>query len=146
MPLACTTIMAGRGRMAVKFRNKTTGEICEAEAREDGIYLKANWSDEEKWFKYELDLLAGGWEYYVEPKEPLIDDEDARDAVYSWASKLQIHQVKCKIAIRGLGVVVTTFQACSLHSAPIIEFTSLYANVVHGGFYTISELCGEEGE
>lgn len=77
-------------------------------------------------------------------KEPRIDDEDARDAVYSWASKLQIHQVKCKITIRGLGAVVTTFQACSLHSAPIIEFTSLYANVVHGGFYTIEELCGEE--
>lgn len=82
------------------------------------------------------------WNSEAEPAQPRINDDDVKDAVRSWASSLQIHQVRCKIETRGLGVEVTTFQACSLHSAPIIEFTSLDANVVYGGFYTIEELCG----
>lgn len=120
----------------MKLRNKKTGGLANCEPIE--VRTDAGFHD-----YYSLAELNEGWEDY-EPKEPLIDDEDARDAVYSWASKLQIHQVKCKIGMRGLGVVVTTFQACSLNSAPIIEFTSLYANVVHGGTYTVDELCGDE--
>lgn len=54
----------------MKLRNKKTGEICEAEAREDGIYIKANWSDREEWFLYDLGTLASGWDYYVKPAEP----------------------------------------------------------------------------
>ena len=136
----------------MRLRNKKTGEVIDL----DIANIKAQYGGISvipepvklggvEYVYYSLDGLVHEWEDY-DPKEPLIDDEDARDAVYSWASKLQIHQVKCKIGMRGLGVVVTTFQACSLNSAPIIEFTSLYANVVHGGTYTIAELCGEEEE
>jgi hypothetical protein len=51
----------------MKLQNKKTGEIRTAEAREDGIYLYNEIT--EQWYKYELDLLAKGWEYYEEPKE-----------------------------------------------------------------------------
>lgn len=51
----------------MKLRNKQTGEIRPAEAREDGIYLYDEIT--EQWYKYELDLLAKWWEYYEEPKE-----------------------------------------------------------------------------
>lgn len=129
----------------MSLRNKKTGKII------DGCFVVCEYNDGERFSvkdKPVFDSLAElneEWEDY-QPKEPRINDEDARDAVYSWASKLQIHQVKCKIAIRGLGVVVTTFRACSLHSEPIIEFTSLDANVANGARYTIAELCGEEEE
>lgn len=51
----------------MKLKNKKTGEIKPAEAREDGIYLYD--ATTEQWYKYELDLLAKWWEYYEEPKE-----------------------------------------------------------------------------
>lgn len=51
----------------MKLENKETGEIKPAEAREDGIYLYDEIT--EQWYKYELDLLAKWWEYYEEPKE-----------------------------------------------------------------------------
>jgi hypothetical protein len=51
----------------MKLRNKETGEIRKGEAREDGIYLYDEITGQ--WYKYELDLLASGWEYYEEPKE-----------------------------------------------------------------------------
>lgn len=54
----------------MKLRNKKTKDICEAKAREDGIYIKANWTDREEWFLYDLETLASGWDYYVEPAEP----------------------------------------------------------------------------
>ena len=51
----------------MRLRNKKTGEIKPAEAREDGIYLYDEIT--EQWYKYELDLLAKWWEYYEEPKD-----------------------------------------------------------------------------
>lgn len=80
------------------------------------------------------------------PKEPLIKDEDARDAVYSWASSLQVHEVRCKKTVRGVEVI--TLEALKLMSAPRIEFAcySINANVTDGGIYTIDELCGEDEE
>lgn len=50
----------------MKLRNKETREIRKAEAREDGVYLYDVVT--ERWWKYELSLLASGWEYYVEPE------------------------------------------------------------------------------
>lgn len=57
----------------MKLKNKKTGEIKEAEAREDGIYLYDETT--EQWYKYELSLLAECWEYYQEPKEYWYIDE-----------------------------------------------------------------------
>ena len=117
----------------MKLRNKTTGEICEAEAREDGIYLKANWSDEGKWFKYELDLLAGGWEYYVEPKEPYIDNEEIREIVRAWADVNDAGRLKYNSDENSLDDIyrntITFNRGLSLED---------------GHSYTITELCGEE--
>lgn len=48
----------------MRLRNKKTGEIRLAEAREDGLYLYDETT--EQWYKYELDLLAKWWGYYKE--------------------------------------------------------------------------------
>lgn len=47
----------------MKLRNKKTGEIRPAEAREDGIYLYDRITEE--WYPYGLKLLAEWWEYYT---------------------------------------------------------------------------------
>lgn len=82
----------------------------------------------------------------TKPKEPRIDNEDARDSVRSWASALQIFEVRCDKTLRGFGVEIVTLEAHRLGSAPRIEFTSgcLDADVVNGEIYTITELCGED--
>ena len=128
----------------MKLRNKITKEICDAEMREDGIYIKANWSDEEKWFCYDLETLARGWEYYVEPKEPLIKDEKIRKAVRAWAEAnnfsvfrvnnkhfnyVKIHGVKDRYDPNGSN----------------IEFMGTIAGA-EKRTYEIDELCGEEEE
>lgn len=128
----------------MKLRNKITKEICDAEMREDGIYIKANWSDEEKWFCYDLETLARGWEYYFEPKEPLIKDEKIRKAVRAWAEAnnfsvfrvnnqhfnyVKIHGVKDRYDPNGSN----------------IEFMGTIAGV-EKRTYEIDELCGEEEE
>lgn len=125
----------------MKLRNKKTGEICEAEAREDGIYLRANWSDEERWFKYELSLLAGGWEYYVVPKEPKLDGE-VREIVRHWAN---LHGYNCLNVCFVERSSQTLFCVVSPDATKRIEFSGAYvADDFDAGKYTIDELCGEE--
>ena len=116
----------------MKFRNKETGEIRKAEAREDGIYL---WDElAGHWWKYELDLLASSWEYYVEPKELLIKDEKIRKAVRVWADGNNIESAHYDAFWRG-------FRRGN-SSITVWEELPLEDNEV----YTIAELCGEGEE
>lgn len=146
----------------MKFLNKATGEICEAEAREDGIYLRANWSDEEKWFKYELDLLASGWEYYVKPKEPLIKDEKIRKAVRAWwaiqENPLRDASVLCTDYSGVAGhkdhdgfhnYCIYGYVDSSQNNRTAVDFefrTKTYFDYDRNRDYTLEELCGEEEE
>lgn len=131
----------------MKLRNVISNEICDAEAREDGIYIKANWSDEEKWFRYDLETLAKGWDYYVEPKEPLIKDEKVRKAVRAWAEangygKDEVYEFEDFSA---------RWKSWSLEHKVNGDDNEIHFN---GGidfdkmeqqcYYTIDELCGEE--
>ena len=125
----------------MKLRNKITKEICVAEAREDGIYIKANWSDEEKWFCYDLGTLARGWEYYVEPKEPLIKDEKIRKAVRAWAEANEISQAQFDRYTSGFSASDDGHNLLSM-----ISFDGFVFMFVDGKYYTIDELCGEERE
>lgn len=130
----------------MKLRNKITKEICDAEMREDGIYIKANWSDEEKWFCYDLETLARGWEYYVEPKEPLIKDAGARDVMRLWAKVNRIPTNATTIEyhfVESLCGTESEFWDNNLH---IMFYGKIAPNAVHGKIYTIAELCGEEEE
>ena len=125
----------------MKLRNKITNEICVAEAREDGIYIKANWSDEEKWFCYDLETLAKSWEYYVEPKEPLIKDEKIRKAVRAWAEANEVLEVF--IGRIGGGTYIELYDEDDGRR----RISALRpAGLKIGEAYTITELCGEEGE
>lgn len=125
----------------MKLRNIITNEICVAEAREDGIYIKANWSDEEKWFCYDLKTLARGWDYYVEPKEPLIKQEKIRKAVRAWAEACRLTHVTYKLASN-------EFYDADTRGKFAIKFTLIPVEVYlkDGESYTIDELCGEEEE
>ena len=121
----------------MKLRNKITKEICDAEMREDGIYIKANWSDEEKWFCYDLETLARSWEYYVEPKEPLIKDEKIRKAVRAWAEangfldEIEVHSLTA-----GTRFSIEHYD---------IEFLGYFIYDLEGNkTYDIADLCGEE--
>lgn len=121
----------------MKLRNKITNEICDAEMREDGIYIKANWSDEEKWFCYDLETLARSWEYYVEPSEPLIKDEKIRKAVRAWA---EANNFLDDIEVHSL-TAGTRFSIGHYD----IEFLGYFIYDLEANkTYTIDELCGEE--
>lgn len=126
----------------MKLRNKITNEICDAKAREDGIYLKINWGDHgEKWHKYGLRCLGDNWEYCVEPKEPLIKDEKIRKAVRAWAEVGELEHFT---------VVNEHFNCCKIlgrkdNRMSKIEFLTTIPNTTHR-IYTIAELCGEEEE
>ena len=128
----------------MKLRNKITKEICDAEAREDGIYIKNNWGNGEEWHKYGLGCLGDNWEYYVEPKEPLIKDEKIRKAVRAWAEANVINSghyhntdIKFNATEHRLQWIQTS-----------IEFNNImgFDNLEDGETYTIDELCGEEEE
>ena len=129
----------------MKLRNKDTMEIREAEAREDGIYLYDRVSDH--WWKYELELLAKCWEYYIEPKEPLIKDEKIRKAVRAWAEANDYGNDE----VYEFEDFWTSWRSWSLehrgddneiHFNGGIDFDKMN----HRGTYTIAELCGEEEE
>lgn len=125
----------------MKLRNKITKEICDAEMRENGIYIKANWSDEEKWFCYDLETLARGWEYYVEPKEPLIKNDNIRKAVRAWAEANEVLEVF--IDRIGDGTYIELYdEDDGRRRISALRPTGLKI----GEAYTIEELCGEEEE
>jgi hypothetical protein len=66
----------------MKLRNKKTGEIRPAEAREDGIYLYDETT--EQWYKYGLSLLAEYWEDVPEePKEYWYIDTSMMEVTYN---------------------------------------------------------------
>lgn len=124
----------------MKLRNKKTGEIRKAEAREDGIYL---WDElTEHWWKYGLELLASGWEYYIKPAEPLIKDEKIRKAVRAWAEAVEVNDNK--VAFNRYSNGFSYMENEGLFSN--INFDGRAFNFVDGKLYTIAELCGEEEE
>ena len=121
----------------MKLRNKKTGEIRKAEAREDGIYL---WDElTEHWWKYGLELLASGWEYYVEPAEPLIKDEKIRKAVRAWWKTIPD-------AITDKRVLYKKNQDLAVGVYTIYCGASYPETLEVGKMYTIDELCGEDEE
>lgn len=135
----------------MKLINKKTSEIYEAEAREDGIYLKANWSDKEQWFRYGLETLASGWDYYVEPKEPLIKNEKIRKAVRAWLSIQEQPIAEVSITCFADDYGFFNYYLCGYVKEARIgiafDFRSLEKiEFVRGKYYTITELCGEEEE
>ena len=134
----------------MKLRNVISNEICDAEAREDGIYIKANWSGEEeslKWFRYDLETLARGWDYYVEPKEPLIKDKKIRKAVRAWAEANDYGKDEEYQYVD----FSTGWKSWSLEHHQNGDDNEIHFNggidfrkMNHQGYYTIAELCGEE--
>ena len=122
----------------MRLRNKITNKICDAEAREDGIYIKTDWGDGGKWHKYGLGCLGDNWEYYVEPKEPLIKDEKIRKAVRAWAEANELDEVY--LSSNG-------YEIYGGINDTVMQFTSEpFPFADEKETFTIDELCGEEEE
>lgn len=125
----------------MKLRNKKTGEIRKAEAREDGIYL---WDElTGHWWKYELDLLASSWEYYAEPKEPLIKDEKSRKVFQEWVKLYDAERFRVTHLFNSKGHI-TVLRSTDLTTEPSIELPNHIGK--DSEIYTIAELCGEGEE
>lgn len=89
-----------------------------------------------------LDAVAKDWEDYT-PTEPLIKDEKIRKAVRAWAdvngdTKLYYNRPTIEICINNkAGYVIRS-----------IKFKAEFRKAIdiESGYYTITELCGEEEE
>ena len=122
----------------MKLRSKHTNEISDAEAREDGIYLLDNNTNE--WGKYSLDVIARYYEYYVEPKEPLVEGRKQR-AVLKAAARLSGDTTVTARRWDTARIVIFDFAGkCR------VELKDIGINIKNDGLYTITELCGEDGK
>ena len=120
----------------MKMRNKTTKELTDAELREDGIYLWNKYMND--WEKYSLDVLAKYYEYYVEPKEPLVEGRKQR-AVLKAAARLSGATTATVRRWDRARIVIFDFAGkCR------VELKDIGINIKNDGLYTITELCGEE--
>ncbi len=127
----------------MKLRNKSTDEIRKAEAREDGIYL---WDIlTKRWYKYGLEVLARYWEYYVEPKEPLIKDEKIRKAVRAWAGLYDSGVVRAHIGEDYVSLFKDEVNGYS-SSVGIDLPPDVFVELIDTHYYTIKQLCGEGEE
>jgi hypothetical protein len=124
----------------MKLRNKKTGEIRKAEAREDGIYIY----DESGWWKYDLDILAEFWEYYVEPKEPLIKDKKIRKAVKAWAQQYDHDPIRVYINSDYITLYKDDINGYSSSAGIDLSPDVFEGMLTNDKYYTITELCGEE--
>ena len=126
----------------MRLRNKITNKICDAEAREDGIYIKTNFGDGEKWHKYGLGCLGDNWEYYVEPKKPLIKDEKIRKAVRAWAEANEI--IKAFVVMNKNMNWIVYGDDIDRNRFMIEFFDRVVSENDETNNYTIDELCGDE--
>ena len=121
----------------MKLRNKKTGEIKEAEARDDGIYLY--YVETEQWFKYDLLLLAEYWEYYIEPKETMVRAKEIREEIKLFAYRNEIGCFRYQARNGALYNEADNGAVISLEVSDIREVEHL----VDGCLYTLQQLCGE---
>lgn len=132
----------------MKLRNKKTGEVFESFKRGPiDLYFYPNeykGGDEIERETYQsLAELNSEWEDYA-PKEPLIKDAGARDAMRLWAKVNHIPTNATTIEyhyVESLCGTESEFWDNNLH---IMFYGKIAPNAIHGKIYTIDELCGEE--
>lgn len=119
----------------MKLCNKKTGEIIEYD-EEVIYYRKLTPNGHEDWTPYRPE----DWEDY-EPAEPLIKDEKVRKAVRAWAdvngdTRLYYHRSTNEMCANdNKGYVIRSIK---------FKFEFRESIGLESGWYTITELCGEE--
>lgn len=133
----------------MKLRNKKTGEIIDLEQwrleyyKDSGCITLTNDRNQNEQYCYvSFADLKDDWSDYIAP-EPLIKDEKIRKAVRAWADANDLLTFK---------VVNEHFDCFKIigygdhNISSRIEFKSTIAHANKDQFYSIAELCGEEGE
>ena len=118
----------------MKLRNKKTGKIKEFNA----IYEEKDTvkSENIECTYCKIDELNAEWEDY-EPQEPLIKDEKIRKAVMAWADRNYITEVNVNVPTYDSAILSLSWGMLG------IEFIDDKEDLIDGGTYTITELCGE---
>lgn len=133
----------------MRLRNKKTGGIFDVafhssykdgkitigvEVDADPKYPKCNFSDYES-----LEEFCENWEDY-KPAEPLIKDEKVRKAVRAWSKAEKLKKVFVfNLNVLGKNLIMITE---GNNGARKITFKGRWK--IAEGFYTITELCGDE--
>ena len=124
----------------MKLRNKKTGVIVEYDSIGFRKGQSNGWDD----FIPNADSLAAlneVWEDY-KPVEPLIKDKKVRRAVRAWAEINGIDKVR--YVPYGSNEYTLIYQRIDVNLW--IQFEYRIGELVEEQFYTIAELCGEEGK
>ena len=132
----------------MKLRNKKTGDIWEFDG---GFSMKASRETTEKaggrgcsltCYAHSLAELNAEWED-AQPAEPLIKDEKVRKAVRAWAeangdTRVYYHRSTNEMCVNDdKGYVIRTIK---------FKFEFRESIGLESGYYSITELCGEEEE
>lgn len=125
----------------MKLRNKKTGEVIDCKEililREDsdGIWQVGQGNS--------LDQLNEDWEDY-KPAEPLIKDEKVRKVFREWADLYGAKQFRVSHHDNFGEGETTSILSMDIPTEPGIELPGHIGK--DSETYTITELCGEEGE
>ena len=130
----------------MKLRNKKTGEygrfmMCHDDDKYP-FYIEAT---AESLFYYHNfgEMLEAGWEVDITPQEPLIKDEKIRKAIIAFAELQDSKTISFEKTYRDISVIA---RADNGYAMMWLCDKSGLENIEYRKHYTITELCGEEGE
>ncbi len=119
----------------MKLRNKKTGEI-----RDACFYIQGGYSYDS------MREYCENWEDY-KPAEPLIKDEKIRKTVRAWAGANDFETTDpLRYTLIEELEVVSFDNGTNLINIMFCGFPDGIKGLHHLGWYTITELCGEEEE
>ena len=119
----------------MKLRNKKTGKIVNV--NKIGLAYNQVNAPFDLGVYNSLAELNEEWEDYT-PQEPLIKDEKIRKAVRAWADRNYITEVTASVPTYDSAILSLSWGMLS------IEFIDDKEDLIDGGTYTITDLCGEE--
>lgn len=131
----------------MKLRNKKTGNIIDSNewTIESGYLYVTISNDNDSTISYKYESLAElnkEWEDYI-PKEPLIRDENTREAVRAWAKVNSIGKVMYTDGLGRSSCILTDMGDNDYD----IGFVGWIPTLEDGEVYTILELCeGDKDE
>lgn len=126
----------------MKLRNKKTGEIADIIYVYEGFICVDVWQGKSGTYAT-LAELNEEWE--DAPAEPLIKDEKIRKAVRAWAELYDNSVIRVHIGEDYISLFKDEVNGYS-SSVGIDLSPDVFRELIDTHYYTIAELCGEEGK